>query len=138
MRFEGTVIRDGRWWLAEIPLLDAMSQGRTRKEAIEMIVDWVETMVNRPGFRAEAHPRGKSEFELSGSSAAALIALLLRRRREAAGASLRDVASRLGASSRNAYARYERGDAVPSLEKLDELLKAAAPGHEFVIRDSQS
>ncbi len=137
MRFEGKVTREGRWWLAEIPLLDAMTQGRTRKEALEMIADWVETMVDRSGFRAEVHPRGKYDFELSGTSAAALTALLLRRRREAAGASLREVASRLGASSRNAYARYERGDAVPSLEKLDELLKAAAPGRDFVIRDSE-
>lgn len=132
------LVRDGKWWLAEIPLLDAMTQGRSRREALEMIADWVETMVNRRGFRAEVHPRGKSEFEVSGNSAAALTSLLLRRRREASGASLRDVASRLGASSRNAYARYERGEAVPSLEKLDQLLKAAAPGHDFVIRDSRS
>lgn len=138
MRFEGKLRRDGKWWLAEIPLLDGLTQGRSRKEALEMIADWVETMVNRRGFRAEVHPRGKLEFELSGNSAAALTALLLRRRREAAGASLRDIASRLGASSRNAYARYERGEAVPSLEKLDQLLKAAAPGHDFVIRDSRS
>ncbi len=138
MRFEGRLVRDGKWWLAEIPLLDAMTQGKSRKEAMEMIVDWVDTMVNRRGFRAAVHPRGKSEFEVSGSSAAAMTAVLLRRRGEAAGASLREVASRLGASSRNAYARYERGDAVPSMEKLDELLKAAAPGHDFVIRDSES
>jgi transcriptional regulator with XRE-family HTH domain len=65
-----------------------------------------------------------------------MTALLLRRRREAGGASLRDVASRLGAFSRNAYARYERGDAVPSLEKLDALLKAASPDGDFVIRES--
>jgi predicted RNase H-like HicB family nuclease len=138
MRFEGKLTRDGKFWLAEIPLLDAMTQGRTRKEALEMIADWVETMVDRRGFRAEVHPRGKAEFEISANSPAALTALLLRRRREATGASLRDVASRLGASSRNAYARYERGDAIPSLEKLDQLLKAAAPGHDFVIRDSRS
>lgn len=138
MRFEGRLVRDGKWWLAEIPLLDAMTQGKSRKEAMEMIVDWVDTMVNRRGFHAAVHPRGKWEFEVSGNSAAAMTALLLRRRREATGASLREVASRLGASSRNAYARYERGDAVPSMEKLDELLKAAAPGHDFVIRDSES
>ena len=138
MRFEGKVTRDGKWWLAEIPLLDALTQGRSRKEALEMIGDWVETMVNRTGFRAQVHLRGKAEFEVSTNSPAALTALLLRRRREATGASLREVASRLGASSRNAYARYERGDAVPSLEKLDQLLKAAAPGHDFVIRDSRS
>ncbi len=136
MRFEGKLIRDGRFWLAEIPLLDAMTQGRTRAEALEMIADWLETMVNRKGFHAEVHSRGKREFEVSGSNAAAMTAVLLKRLREASGASLREVAIRMGASSRNAYARYERGDAVPSLEKLDALLKAASSGGDFVIRQA--
>ena len=136
MRFEGKLLRDGRFWLAEIPLLDAMTQGRTRKEALAMIGDWLETMVDRSGFHAEVHPRGRNEFEVSGSDAGAMTALLLRRRRESSGASLRDVATRLGASSRNAYARYERGDAVPTMDKLDELLKAASPELDFVIRAS--
>lgn len=137
MRFEGRIVRDGKFWLAEIPLLEAMTEGRTRKEALEMICDWVETMVNRDGFAAEAHPLAGGAFELSGSDAGAMTALLLRRRREASGASLRDMAERLGSTSRNAYARYERGDAVPSLDKLDALLKAAWPGGDFVIRESR-
>ena len=136
MRFEGKLTRDGRFWLAEIPLLDALTQGRTRKEAFEMIADWLETMVNRRAFRARVHPRSGNEFEVSGSDAASMTALLLRRLREASGASLAEVASRLGASSRNVYARYERGDAVPSVEKLDALVKAASPGKELVIRQS--
>lgn len=136
MRFEGKVARDGRFWLAEIPLLDAMTQGRTRTEALEMIADWLETMVNRNGFHAEVHPRSKQEFEVSGNDVGAMTALLLRRRREASGISLREAASRLGATSRNTYARYERGDAVPTIEKLDALLKATGPGDDFVIRES--
>ena len=138
MRFEGRISRDGRFWLAEIPLLEAMTQGRTRSEALEMIGDWLETMINRSGFRAQVYPRGKNEFEVSGNDVGALTALLLRRRREASGASLRDVAERLGASSRNAYARYERGDVVPTVEKLDALLKATSPDGDFVIRESSS
>jgi predicted RNase H-like HicB family nuclease len=138
MRFEGTIVRDGRFWLAEIPLLEAMTQGRTRAEVLAMVADWLETMVNRPDFRAEIHPRGKSEFEVSGNDVPAMTALLLRRRREANGASLRDMAIRLGSSSRNAYARYERGEVVPTVEKLDALLKATSPGRDFVIRESTS
>ena len=68
----------------------------------------------------------------------ALTALILRGRRQASGASLREVASRLGATSRNAYARYERGDAVPSMEILDALLKAVAPDGDFVIREASA
>lgn len=138
VRFEGHLTRDGRFWLAEIPLLDGMTQGRTRAEALEMIGDWLETMVDRKGFRARVFSTGKNTFEVSGSNAAAMTALLLRRRREASGSSLREVASRLGASSRNAYARYERGDAVPTLDKLDALLKAASPEGDFVIRGSSA
>jgi len=113
-----------------------MTQGRTRAEALAMIGDWLETMIDRPGFRAEVHPRGKHEFEISGNNVAALTALLLRRRRQASGASLREVAARLGATSRNAYARYERGDVVPTVEKLDALLKATLPEGDFVIREA--
>jgi predicted RNase H-like HicB family nuclease len=137
MRFEGHLTRDGRFWLAEIPLLDAMTQGKTRAEALRMIGDWLETMVDRKGFHAEVFPTGKTTFEISGTDPAAMTALLLRRRRAATGSSLRDVASRLGESSRNAYARYERGDAVPTVEKLDALLKAAAPDADFVIREAE-
>jgi len=101
-----------------------------------MIADWLETMADARGFRATVFPRGKAEFEISGSDPAVMTALLLRRRREASGSSLREIASRLGSTSRNAYARYERGRAVPTVEKLDELLKAATPGADFVIRES--
>jgi hypothetical protein len=101
-----------------------------------MIADWPETMIDRKGFHASVFARGKAEFEIAGSDAAAMTALLLRRRRDASGKSLREMASRLGSSSRNSYARYERGDAVPTVEKLDALLKAASPSSDFVIRES--
>ena len=129
-------MRDGRWWLAEVPILEAMTQGRTRKEALAMIGDWLETMVDRKGFEAQVYPLSSTTFEIAGNSAAAMTALLLRRRREASGTSLRDMATRLGSSSRNAYAWYERGDAVPTVEKLDALLKATSPCGDFVIRAS--
>jgi predicted RNase H-like HicB family nuclease len=30
MRFSGQIYKDGQFWLAEIPILDAMTQGHTR------------------------------------------------------------------------------------------------------------
>jgi predicted RNase H-like HicB family nuclease len=77
------VTRDGRRWLAEVPLLDAMTQGRTRKEALAMIADWLETMVNRSGFEAQVIPLTSGTFEIGGNDSAAMTALLLRRRGEA-------------------------------------------------------
>jgi transcriptional regulator with XRE-family HTH domain len=40
---------------------------------------------------------------------------------------LADVAKRIGASSRNAYARYEHGTAMPKLDTVQEILKTVAP-----------
>jgi hypothetical protein len=37
MRFQGTLRRDGKFWLAEVPVFDAMTQGRAHKEALAML-----------------------------------------------------------------------------------------------------
>jgi transcriptional regulator with XRE-family HTH domain len=63
-----------------------------------------------------------------------LVALLLRRQREKRGISLAEAAKRLEQKSRNAYARYEQGQTVPTVEKLEKLLKAIAPDQELVWR----
>lgn len=137
MRLRGRFYKSGGFWLAEIPLLDAMTQGRTRRELFEMVVDLVETLADRPGFSAQVHPGRNGEFELSASDIQTLVGMLLRRQRERSGLSLADVAERLGAKSRNAYARYERGTAMPSVTKLTELIQAVSPGGDLVLAESQ-
>jgi hypothetical protein len=138
MRLRGRFYRSGRFWLAEIPLLDAMTQGRTRQELFAMVVDLVETLAGRPGFSAQVHPGRNGEFELCASDTQALVGMVLRRQRERSGLSLADVATRLGAKSRNAYARYERGTAMPSLTKLGELIQAVSQGGDLVLAESQT
>jgi DNA-binding XRE family transcriptional regulator len=138
MRFYGKVYKDGKFWLAEVPILDAMTQGHTRKEAFVMIVDLLETLMNCPGFSVTVHPGKHGDFEVSSNDPRGLISLLLRRQRERSGLSLSEAAERLGAKSRNAYARYERGTSMPSLEKLTELYRAVAPGKDIVLNRSAS
>jgi hypothetical protein len=41
-----------------------------------------------------------------------------------------------GAEVEELYARYEQGVSVPTIEKLDELLKAVAPGRDLVLHQS--
>ena len=41
MELEAKVYKDGKFWLVEIPGLDAMTQGRTRKEALAMAKDLI-------------------------------------------------------------------------------------------------
>ncbi len=137
MRFYGKVYKDGKFWLAEIPLLDAMTQGHTRKEAFAMTKDLLESLVNRPGFSVTVHPGRNGGFEVSSNDPRGLISLFLRRQRERSGLSLSEAAERLGAKSRNAYARYERGTSMPSIEKLAELYQAVAPGQDLVLHHSE-
>ena len=136
MRFAGRIYKDDKFWLAEIPILDAMTQGRTRKEAFAMVADLLETLVDRPGFTVHVHPGKDNHFEVSASDMRPLVSLLLRRQRERSGLSLADAAARLGAKSRNAYARYERGTSLPTVEKLDALLHAVSPDRDFVLHPS--
>ncbi len=136
MRFYGKVYKDGKFWLAEVLLLDAMTQGHTRKEAFVMVKDLLETLVNRADFSVTVHPGKHGDFEVSSNDPRGLISLFLRRQRERSGLSLSEAAERLGAKSRNAYARYERGTSMPSLEKLGELYKAVAPGKDIVLHPS--
>lgn len=136
MRLSGRVFKDGKFWLAELPLLDAMTQGRTRKDAFAMVRDLLESLANRPGFRVTVHPGKQGDFEVSSTDARVLVSLFLRRQRERSGLSLSEAALRLGARSRNAYARYERGTSMPSLEKLAELYQAVAPGRDIVLHQS--
>jgi DNA-binding XRE family transcriptional regulator len=136
MRLAGRIWKDGKHWLVEVPMLDATSQGRTRVEAFRMIADLVATMADKPGFAVEVFPGPGSQFEIGTPDAAALVAVMLRRQREKHGLSLAEVAKRLGARSKTAYARYEQGKSVPSVEKLFELLAAVAPAEDFVLQES--
>ncbi len=135
MRFQGRVYKDGKFWLSEVSIFAATTQGHSKKEALAMIVDWFETMVNQPGFSVTAHEGKNGTFEVSSPDTKSMIRLLLQRQRQLNGLSLSAAAERLGAKSRNAYARYEQGVSVPTVEKLDALLQAIAK-RDFVLTPS--
>lgn len=136
MRFCGRVYKDGKFWRAELPLLHAMTQGHTREEACATAADLLRRLANRPGFQVTVHPGKNGDFEVSSTDGRVLISLFLRRQREKSGLSLSQAAARLGAKSRNAYARYERGTSMPGLEKLTQLYQAVAPGSDIVLHHS--
>jgi len=110
-----------------------MTQGRSRAEALEMIADWFAVMVSRPRFAMRVVNVHGNSFEVAADDTRTMIGLLLRRQRQKSGLSLAAVAERLGARSRNAYARYEQGATVPTVEKLAELLRAIAPDCEILV-----
>src|SRR5580704_6523340 len=111
-----------------------MTQGRTRKEALEMIKDAVlellkdsyEDLLDKQ-FRLIATLYEDGIIGMGASDDKLLFALGLKRQRLRSGSTIRDVSKRLKSKSPNAYARYERAQASPSLEKYAELLHAANP-----------
>ena len=119
-------------------MLDAQTQGRGRADALAMIKELLELMVDRRGFEVEVHSRrGSGVLEISSNNDAALVAAGLRRLRRSAGLSLQEVADRLGQKSHNAYARYEQARAVPTITKLGELVRALNPELDLVLGKSQ-
>jgi DNA-binding transcriptional regulator YiaG len=138
VRFQGKVSRDGRHWLAEVPVFDATTQGRTRADALRMMADWFETLLGTSAGSVRAVATTPNDFEVAADDTARMISLLLRRQRQKSGLSLAEAAQRLGARSRNAYARYEQGRAVPTVAKLDELLRAVAPERDLIVGEGKA
>ena len=61
MELEGRIWKDGKFWLVEVPILDVMTQGKSRKDALRMIEDAVSGLIEchfedtagkKPGVRA--------------------------------------------------------------------------------------
>ena len=130
MRFEGRVRKDGKFWLVEIPAFDALTQGRSKRDALEMAKDLLETMADAAGFEITLHPSRSNTFEVGANDLRVFVALLLRRQRESRGMTLAEAAARLGQRSRNAYARYEQGRAIPHRRKTGAVACSRGPRPE--------
>lgn len=135
MMLTGRIAKEkGVWWSAEAPVAGVYTQGRTRKDAAAMLADAFESLINRPGLKVTVTDLGgDGEVLVEANEPAALAAYVLKFQRETNKLSLADVAARLGASSRTAYARYEQGKSVPTLDKFVELLRAVAPDMALTV-----
>jgi hypothetical protein len=72
MRFKGKVWKLKSHWLVEVPSLDIMTQGKTKQEALLMVADAIETLVNQPLFKIEVKAGRGSEIEVGSDDAAAV------------------------------------------------------------------
>jgi len=132
MLINGRIWRDGGSWLAESPIIDVMTQGRTRTDAAAMLADAIESLVNRADFKVKVRDAGPpGDVAIEANEPAHLAALVLKRQRVAHGLSLSQAAERLGQASKTTYARYETGQVVPALDRFIELLAVIAP--EFAL-----
>ena len=139
MEIEGEYFRDGKWWVADIPILDAITPAKTRKGLGEMVEDLVESLVNRTGFETSVVLRSDGTLRVRSSDQNLLFGITLKRLRQKSGLTLVQAAARLGSSSQNSIARYEKGACSPTLEKVEELLRAVSVEKTITLRvDSRS
>src|SRR4051812_44785007 len=110
MEIEGKIWKEGNWWLVEIPSLDAMSQGKTRKEALLMAKDLVKEMMKSyfekeigRAFRVNVSDDRKNTIFVTTNETKLLMSLSLRRQREKSGSTIKEAAERLGSKSPNSY-----------------------------------
>ena len=136
MRLEGRIWKSptSKYWLAEVPDLDLVTQGRSRTDATVMLKDAILSLVDHGGFHVQVTVRKDSVCTVGSNDDARLIALMLRRLRAREGLSVRDVALRLGSKSPNAYAQYETGRVAPGIDTLTRLLAALNPRFDPVLR----
>lgn len=140
MKIEGKLIppreKKDKYWGVEIPLLSIFTQGKSKNDACTMAADAVEALIDKKGFKAVCVPSDKNTFTVSSADTATFVAFVLGRVRETYGLTAREVAQRLNSKSPNAYARYEQGKAIPTVEKLEKLLRAIDPKLEPVLKAS--
>src|ERR1700722_10592025 len=134
MEFEGKVWKDGKFWLIEVPALNVMTQGTTKKEALEMAQDnvfgliecYFESEISK-NFAVTVNEYKEGIIGITATDTKLLLALSLRRQREKSGSTVREASERLGSKSPNAYAQYEKGRTNISLDQYERLLNAANP-----------
>jgi predicted RNase H-like HicB family nuclease len=133
MVFEGSVYKSGKFWISEAPVLDAMTQGHSKADAIEMLKDWIRSILDRPHYKIEIEDKGQNLI-ISLPTSPEVISLVLVRMRERMGLTVREAAKLLGFKSHNAYAQYERGIIEPKLSQLERFLQELQGETELKIK----
>ncbi|MDO8643410.1 MAG: hypothetical protein Q7S00_00390, partial [bacterium] len=73
--FNGKAWKKGKLWLVEIPALDLVTQGKSRKNAIDMVKDAIEELVDEKHFQIKITSSGDDEFVIWANDVAPLLAL---------------------------------------------------------------
>ena len=141
MELEGRFWKSGDHWLIEVPALDVMTQGYSKEEAIFMIRDaileyiyfYFETQIDKD-FDIHVNVYKNGVIGIVAKDSKILLSLSLRRQREMAGTTVREAAERIGSTSPNSYAQYEKGKTRISLDQYDKLLRAANPFRHTLLR----
>ena len=124
MQVTGDIWKDGKFWVVDCQTLNASTQGRTQKEALAMMVDWVKTMVDDSSYDIDIEMVEKRQFVMRVKNALPLVALIISRSRGASKKTLLQLAEDIGLKSPNSIHQYEAGKHDTGIARLNELLDA--------------
>jgi predicted RNase H-like HicB family nuclease len=79
MQILGKIWKEGKLWVIECPTLDASTQGSSKKEALAMMVDLVQTMVNDDQYDVSICAVGKEGFSMTFKNPTPIIATIISR-----------------------------------------------------------
>lgn len=133
MKIKGRYYKDGTWWLAEIPSLNYMDQGRSKAELLKMLKSGIELLMAETPFKCLIEDLGDGEFILASDNVKVMSCFILKRLRESQGLSIREVASRLGHKSHTEFARHESGQTAMTLETFNKYIEALSD-KELIIQ----
>ena len=138
MMLIGRIAKEDGGWLAECESAGAFTQGKSRVDALVMLADCIETLVNDRDLEVEA-----VEIEPSDDAGSVVLvranrpellaARVLKYQRELNRLTQEEAAKRSNAGRQSDYAVYERGERSPSLSKYIELLGAVAPDFALAV-----
>lgn len=135
MQLTGKVTKIGKYWAVSCQALQIDTQGLSRKDGLAMMIDAIRVLLEKPDYHIETTLAGGEDFVMTFKDPKPVLALMVQRTRQAAGLTLADVTTALGAKSRNSVRTYETGKIDPSFTKLQELL--AAMGYEVRLEIMQ-
>ena len=137
MKFEGQLIKEKgeKYWGVAFPEIGVFTQGKTKKEAYQMMKEAIELIVDfDDDFKVNIEPINNTSFFIIPNHMGPILALILKQKRLEMGLTIKDVTARLGQTSPNAYGRYESGKNIPTLTKFDELLTAINPNTSSILK----
>ncbi|MCM0605730.1 MAG: type II toxin-antitoxin system HicB family antitoxin [Xanthomonadaceae bacterium] len=122
MKVQGMILKDSKsnYWAVEIPFLCLHTQGKSRKDALDMAQDAVFELIERKSKISTLDLPGTDSFYVSSENSLLLIAAGIKQRK---GQSYRAASKKIGSSSPNAVKQYTSGTISPSLDKLEELIQ---------------
>ena len=123
MQLVGTLKKHDKHWVIEVPSLDLMTQGRTKKDALLMIKDAVELVSEASNFNVNVESLDNNQFSLSTNNDSVLLGLIIKRLRTKHNTSREDLAKALGQKSTTTIARYEQYKSIPKQDQLEKILQ---------------